>query len=147
MDSSSLVHLIAVQAAEPIKGCGFVALGEGWVVEDGVDEVLDCAAEDHDCLANVDLLAGAFADDVDAENFARFSLEDELEAPGSVPADLASGSFAIESHANFVGDVLVSELLFSFADETDFGDGVNAVGIETGVGRSKSVVECAGGGD
>ncbi len=94
-DPQRLLHLVAVQAAEAVEGRGFVALGESGVVEDGVDEVVDGAAEDHDGLADVDQLAGAFADDVHAEHLARVAVEDELEAAGGVAANLAAGGFAI----------------------------------------------------
>jgi hypothetical protein len=48
-----LLHLVAVQAAEAVECGGFVTLGESWIVEDGVDEVVDGTAEDHDGLPNV----------------------------------------------------------------------------------------------
>src|SRR4051794_15530881 len=73
-----LVHLVAVQTAEAVEGGGFVALGQGWVVEDCVNEVVDRAAEDHDGLTNVDEFAGAFADDVDAEDFSGVAMKDQL---------------------------------------------------------------------
>ena len=139
--------LVAVEAADAVEGGDLVALGEGGVVEDGVDEVLDGAAEGHDGLADVDEFCGAFADDVDAEDLAGVAVEDELEAAGGVAADLASGGFAVVAHADFVGDILVGELLFGFADEADFGDGVDAVGVEAGVGEGAEVAEGAGDGD
>jgi hypothetical protein len=61
-------------------------------------------------------------------------MEDELEAAGGVAANLAAGGLAIVGHADFVGHVFVGELLFGLADEADLGDGVDAVGIEAGVG-------------
>ena len=57
----------SVQAAKAVERRSFIALGERRVVEDGVDEVIDGAAKDHDRLADVDQFAGAFADDVDAD--------------------------------------------------------------------------------
>src|SRR5579872_4040245 len=97
------INLVAVQAAEAVEGGGFVALGEGGIVEDGIDEVFDGAAHDHDCLANVNEFAGTFANDVDAEDFAGVFMKDQFEAAGSVSADLATRGFAIEGHADFVG--------------------------------------------
>ena len=141
------LFLVAVQAAEAVKCRGLVALGESGVVEDRVDEVVDGAAQDHHGLADVHQFAGAFADDVDAQNLARVAMEDELEAAGGVAANLAASDFAIEGHADFVGNIFVGELLFGFADEADFGNGVDAVGIEARVGEVARVVEGARGGD
>ncbi len=91
--------------------------------------------------------AGAFADDVHAENLARVAMEDELQAAGGVAANLAARGLAIVGHADFVGHVFVGQLLFGFADEADLGNGVDAVGIKAGVGGGGVVVEGAGGGD
>ena len=121
--------------------------GERRVIEDRVDEVVDVPSEHHDGLADVHEFAGPFADDVDAQDLARFAVEDELEAAGGVGADLAARGFAIESHADFVGDIFVGELFFGFADEADFGNGVDAVGIEAGVGGGVGIVEGARGSD
>ena len=129
-----LLHLVAVQAAESVESRGLVALGKSWIVEYGVDEVFDRAAEDHDGLADVHQFAGAFADDVDAENFAGVAVKDELEAARGVAANLAAGGFAIERHADFIRHVFIGELFLGFADEADFGNGVDAVGIEAGIG-------------
>ena len=48
-----------------VQGGNFVALGEGGVVEDGVDEVVQGAAEGQDGLAYVNELSGLGADDVE----------------------------------------------------------------------------------
>ena len=50
-----------------VQGGDFVALGEGGVVEDGVDEVVKGAAEGQYGLAYVNELCGLGADDVDAQ--------------------------------------------------------------------------------
>ena len=123
-----------MQAAETVERRGLVALGERRVVEDGVHEVVHRAAERHDRLADVQQLAGALADDVHAEDLARLAVEDQLEAAGGVAANLAAGDFAVVGQADFVGHVLVGQLLLGLADERDFRDGVDAVGIEAGIG-------------
>ena len=56
-------------------------------------------------------------------------------------------TLAVVGHAHFVGHIFVGQLLFGLADEADFGNGVDAVGIEAGVGGGGVVVEGAGGGD
>src|ERR1039457_2301852 len=55
--------------------------------------------------------------------------------------NLTSGSLAIICHADFVGHILVSQLLLGLADETDFRNGVDAVGIEAGIGGGVVVIE------
>lgn len=50
-----------------VQGGDFVALGEGGVVEDCVDEVVQGAAEGQDGLAYVDEFCGLGADDVNAQ--------------------------------------------------------------------------------
>src|SRR5439155_11315044 len=52
------------QSIYSIEGGGFVALGQRRVVEHGVDEVFDRAAESKHRLAYVNQLAGALADNV-----------------------------------------------------------------------------------
>ncbi len=136
-----------MEAAEAIESGHFVALGQCRIVEDGVDEVVDCAAEGHDGLADVNQLGGAFADDVHAEDLAGVAVEDELESSGGVAANLASSNFAIVGHADFVGNVFAGQLFLSLSYEADLGNGVNAVGIEAGIGGGSLVAEGAGGGD
>ena len=136
-----------MQAAQAIEGGHLVALGEGGVVEDGVDEVVHRAAQGHHRLADVDQLAGALADNVHAQHLAGVAMEDELEPAGGIAANLAARHLAIVGHAHFVGNVLVGQLLFGLADEADLGNGVDAVGIEAGVGGGGVVVEGARGGD
>ena len=52
----------------PLIRCRLVALGQRGIVEHGVDEVVERSAERHDCLSDVQQLAGAFPDNVDAQN-------------------------------------------------------------------------------
>src|SRR5579859_4691508 len=49
---------------DPIKRRDFVALGEGWIVEDRLHEVVDRHAGRHDRLPDVDQLGSAGADGV-----------------------------------------------------------------------------------
>ena len=52
---------------DPVERRHFVAFGQRRVVEDGIDEIVDRAAERQHRLADMDQLAGAIADDVDAQ--------------------------------------------------------------------------------
>ena len=74
-----------------------VALGQGRVVEHRVHEVVDLAAETQHRLTDVDQFAGAFADDVDAEQFAGVGAEDDLQQTGDVADDLPARDLAIDS--------------------------------------------------
>src|SRR5580700_944817 len=48
--------LMLCQFVEPVECGGLVALSQGWVVENGVDEIFHGAAQDHDCLSDVQQL-------------------------------------------------------------------------------------------
>src|SRR5258708_21419946 len=91
----SLLHrLVAIETANAIEGGRLVAFGEGWVVEDGVDEVVNGTAQDHDRLADVNQFSCALADDVNAEDLAGVAMENELEAASGIATNLASPSLA-----------------------------------------------------
>ena len=62
---------------------------------------------------------GSFADDVHAQNLARFAMKDELQPPGGIAADLPARGLAIVGHADFVGHVFLGQLLFGLAGEGD----------------------------
>src|SRR5579862_6515218 len=93
--SSATLVLEASQPVDAIEGGGLVALGQGWIVEYRVDEVVEIAVERHDRLADMDELRRALADDVHAEHLARFAVEDQLQAPGGVAANLAACDLAV----------------------------------------------------
>src|SRR5579859_8160505 len=68
--------------------------------------------------------------------FLGIGLEDQFQASGGVAANLAAGDFAEKRHAHFVGHAFFGELLFGFADERDFWNGVDAVGIIGAIGMN-----------
>ncbi len=116
-----------MQLVDAVERRLLVAFGQRGIVENGVHEVIHVALQDHHGLADVEQLGSALADDVHAQNFARFAVEDQLQPAGGVAADLAARGFAIVGDAHFVGHVFVGQLLFVLADEGNFGNGVNAV--------------------
>ena len=59
----------------PLKAAAFVTLGKRRVVEDGLDEVIDLAAEDHYRLPDVEQFRRTFSDDVYAEQEASLPME------------------------------------------------------------------------
>src|SRR4051812_29645723 len=89
-------------AIHTIEGGHLVTLRQRRVVEDCLYEVIKLTAERHDGLAYVEELAGAFADDMHAEDRVCLAVEDELEATGRIAADLAASDFAIVGDADFV---------------------------------------------
>jgi hypothetical protein len=62
VEVSHVAHLV-----HRIERGHFVGLGQGWLVEDRIDEVLHSAATADDCLSDVDELGRSRAEDVDAE--------------------------------------------------------------------------------
>src|SRR5689334_17708712 len=70
-------------------------------------------------------------------------MEDDLEAAGGVAANLSAADLSVVSDADFVGYVFIRELLLGLADEGDFRDGVDAVGIVGRIGVGAVVVEGA----
>src|ERR1700738_1123177 len=79
------------ELVQSVERRGLVALGQSRVVKDRVDEILHRSLEDHHGLADVQQLAGAVTDDVDPQDLAGLTMEDQLEASGGVAADLAAG--------------------------------------------------------
>src|SRR5277367_970529 len=69
-----------------------------------------------------------------------------LKTARGVAPDLASRDLAIISHAHFIRNVFVGELLFRLSDERNFRDGINAVRV-TGRIRYQLFTESAGRGD
>src|SRR5215469_6722654 len=126
-NGSSLLYLVAVQPAEPVEcGC-LVALCECRVIEDGVDEVIDCAPEDHHSLANVHKFARALANDMHSQHLAGVAMEDQLQPPRGVAANLSARSLPVERHADLVWHILIGQLLLGLADKADLRDRVDTV--------------------
>src|SRR5258708_31072006 len=130
-----------VQSIE--RGC-LVALRESRIVKNRVHEVFDSALQRKNRLANVQQLGSAFADNVHAEDFFSFRLKNQFQPARGVPANLSAGNFAKVSDAHFIGDACVGQLLFRFADERNFRDGVNAVGIVRGIGVNRHAKSICG---
>src|SRR6185437_10949275 len=98
---SNLLNRLA-QAVQTVEGRGFVTFRQGRIVEDRIDKIVDGCIQRHYSLANVDQLAGAFADDVHAKQVARFAMEDELQSPRGVAANLTARDFAIVCDSHLV---------------------------------------------
>ena len=116
-----LPSLIPIEASDAVECGGLVALGEGGIVKNCIDEVVNRSAKRHNGLADMNELRSSLADDVNAEDLARVTVEDQLEPASGVPANLSPCSLTIVGHSNFVRDVFVGELFLSFPNEADFG--------------------------
>jgi len=108
--------LLHSQPIDPIKRSGLVALCQRGIVEHGVDEVFHFAFERHHRLPDMDEFARAFADDVHAEQFMCFEMEDQFQESGLVADDLSACDFAVLRLAHFVGDACFREFLFVAPD-------------------------------
>src|ERR1700733_507505 len=135
------------EAVDAVKGGSLVALSQRGIVEHCIDEVVYCPAQRHDRLADVDQLCRSLADDVDAENGPVFAMEDQLQAPRGVAANLSARDLAIIRDADLVGHILLGQLLFRFADEGDFRNGVDAVRVKAGVRLLGLIAKGTGDGD
>src|SRR6201988_1160076 len=86
--------------------CGsLVALGKGGVIEHRIDKVVQCTAEGHDGLPDVQQFAGALAYDMHSQKMPCLAMKNNLQAAGSVPSDLAARDLAIISDAHLVGHI------------------------------------------
>src|ERR1035438_3056922 len=122
------------QLVDTVEGRHFITFGQGRIVEHGIHEIIHGAFQDHHGLADVQQLAGALADDVYAQQFPRFSMEDQLEPASGIAANLAARGLAIIGQAHFVRRVFFGQLFFGLTDERNLGDSVNAVGVGGAVG-------------
>ena len=95
-------------------------------MKDSIDEIVDFAFQDKYSLANMQQLRRAFTNDVNAKHVERITMKNKLETAGGIAADLTAGNLPVVGHAHFIGHILVGQLLFGLADETDLGNGVNA---------------------
>src|SRR5580704_19573255 len=120
-EAGDLPHLV-----HRVQGGHLVGLGQGRVVEDGVDEVVDRTAAAHDGLADVDQFGGTGAEHVDAEQVPGVQRHQELQDPVGIADDLPAGQFPVARDADLEGHVVVGELLLGPSHEADHGDAVDA---------------------
>src|SRR5579862_6625109 len=90
-------------------------------------------------------LGRALPDYMDAQDFLCFAMKDNFQTAGGVAPDLAASDLAVVRHADFVRNVLISELFFSLADKRDLGDGINSVRIAGRVGLNDFAERACGG--
>src|SRR5262245_50459289 len=81
---------LITDAVDAVKRSGLVTLGQRRVVEHGVDEVIDVAAEAQHGLADVYQLRRLGADDVDAEQPPVLAMKDQLQQARTVAENLAA---------------------------------------------------------
>src|SRR5438132_7959271 len=89
---------------------------------------------------------GPLSDNVDSEQFLGRGIENEFQSSGGVAANLSTSNLPEIGQPEFVRNALVSKLLFGFADERNFRNGVNPIRIIRAVGI-RGHTERSGGGD
>src|SRR5260370_10580571 len=104
------------EAIDPIQRSGLVALCQGRIVEDGVDEVFDPPAKGHDRLADVYQFARAFAQYVNTQQFMCIKFKDQLEDTGAVADYLPTRDLTILRFADLVWNALFSQIFFVAPD-------------------------------
>ena len=115
------------QPVHAVKGRRLVALRQRGIVENRVDEIIDRAAECHHRLTDVDQLAGAFADDVHAQQLVVLAMKDQLEHTDSIAQDLPARDLLVISFADLVGDARRRQFFFVGAASRNLGNGVYAI--------------------
>lgn len=91
------------QFVEPVEGGCLVAFGQCRVIQHGVDEILHPAFENHHRLSDVEQFGGALADDVDAQEFLRLPVEEQLQPAGGVASNGPARDLAVVGDADLVG--------------------------------------------
>ena len=66
------------KAVERGQRRNLVAFGQGRIVENVIDKIIQLAAMGHDGLADMNQLRGSFTDDVDTEKFPRLAMKQQL---------------------------------------------------------------------
>src|ERR1017187_1326937 len=106
---------------QPVERRDFIAFRQGGIVEHRIHEVLQLSAQRHHRLANVQQLAGAFADDMHAQDRMRLAMEDQLQPARRIAAYLAACNLAIVGHAHLVRHILFGQLLLGLRSERRVG--------------------------
>src|SRR5690242_14994310 len=87
----------ACQLIGRVEGRDLVALRQGRIIEDRIEEIVEPGPQAEHGLPDVEQLGGAGADDVDPEQPAVGAMEQQLEQPAVVTYDLSPGDLAIAS--------------------------------------------------
>src|SRR5471030_617008 len=109
------------QLVEAVECRQFIALGQRGIVEHRVHEVIHRALQDHHGLPDVQQFRGLFSNDVYSQNLARFAVENQLQPPRGIAADLPARAVAVVRHAHLIRHIFVGQLLFGFAGERNLG--------------------------
>src|SRR3989442_5520227 len=107
--------LRACKPVDAVEGRRPVALGEGGIVEDVVDEEVHLAPVSEDCLADVDQLGGAVTDDVHAEQLQRDAVEGELQQAFQITDNLSARDLLVEGPADLVWHPFLGQFFLGLA--------------------------------
>src|SRR5713226_9372004 len=116
IDAAADSRAKAVQAVE--RGV-LVTLRERRIVENGIDEIVNFAAERKDCLPDMHQFNGALANNVNAEQLTAIAMEQQLHETDTVAEDLAARQFTIRRLAGLIRNALFGQFFFVFSDKRD----------------------------
>src|SRR4051812_18476948 len=98
------------QLVQAVKRGYFVSFSKRRIVEHHVAEVIDCTAESHNRLANVNQFRGAFPENMHGEQLPRLAMENDLQDSAAIADDLSTRELAVSGEARLKGDLLFGEL-------------------------------------
>src|SRR5512144_41385 len=103
LSSGSCRGASGAELVRGVEGRDLVALGQGRIVEDGPEKVIQPGPETQDRLPDLHQLGGPGADAMLPEEAMVVSVEQQLEHAGVVTQDLATRDLAVPGHAGLVG--------------------------------------------
>src|SRR5207245_5754836 len=122
----------ATQLVGGVEGRDLVALGEGRIVEDRLEKIVEPAAQGEDGLADVNQLRGAGPQAVHGEQPPILAMKEHLEEAAPVAKDLAAGDLAIPRDAGLVRYARGGQLVLRRTHHRNLGDRVDADGKVAG---------------
>ena len=120
--------LVLKQAVVSVERCDPIGFCHGWVVERGVNKVLERIVGSrlfHNRLSDMHNFRGVWAEAVHTEDFERFAMEEQLEHSDRSASNLGSGETFELRMADFVGDFGGGQFAFGLADTADFRTGID----------------------
>src|ERR1043165_7895614 len=133
------------QPIDAVERCDTITFCQGWIVEDGVDEVIDFSLESHDGLADMNELRGPFSDGMNAQEHAGVAMKEQLDHTGLIADELSSGDFPIVCDADPIGNLCLGQFFLVPPHCGDFRNGIDAVWQEVCVGAVGIVKSMTGG--
>ena len=125
-----------LDAVKTVQGSDFVGLRHGREVEDGIDEIVDRAAEGDHGLADMNQIGGLLADDMHPVELLGLGAKHQLQHAVVVAGNLSPGQFVETGHPRLIWDSFGGKAFLGFPDDGDLRNGVDAIGeegVQTGI--------------